>query len=266
MNGWILHISIDPILFRWRQVSIGWHGVAWMAGLFVAFWIFIHESETKGVDSAQLLRLVTWAALAGYAGARLLYIVQHWETFAAQPIQALRLHQGGIKLFGALAGAMLVMAAYAWYKKLPFWVLADALAVGLPAAEAIGRTGCTLNGDVWGIPTHAPWGLVYWHPNASIPSHLLGVPIFPIPIMIQAWNAALLLLILVLKKRSLPRGALFVTLLIGYSLGRFVIGTWQAQDPLLFGLKQTQVSSLGVIGLATLLLVYMKVRLWPTDT
>ena len=237
-----------------------------MAGLFVAFWIFIHESETKGVDSAQLARLIAWATLAGYAGARLLHVVQHWDTFAPQPIQALMLHHGGIKLFGALAGATLVIAAYAWYKKLPFWVLADALAVALPVAEVIGRTGCTLNGDVWGIPTHSPWGLVYWHPDASLPRHLLGVPLFPIPIMIQAWSAALLLLILVLKKRPPPRGALFVTLLIGYSLGRFVIGAWQAQDPLWFGLKQTQVSSLGVVGLGTLLLVYMKVRLWPTGT
>jgi phosphatidylglycerol:prolipoprotein diacylglycerol transferase len=260
MNNWILHISLDPILFQWRQVSIGWHGVAWVVGLCVALWVFIRECDTKGIDSAHLVRLIVCTILGGYAGARLLYVAQHWDTFAAQPIQVLMLHQGGIRLFGALAGIILAVAAYAWHEKLPFWMLADALAVGLPTAEAIGRTGCTLNGDIWGIPTRGPWGVVYWHPNASIPSHLLGVPLFPVPLTIQIWSAGVLLLVLTLRKRSLQHGTLCAASLFAYSLGRLVIGTWQAQSQLLFQLKQTQVSALACISLATVLLLCLRAK------
>jgi len=256
----MIHIRIDPILFQWGEVTVGWHGLWWMVGLFVAYEIFIREGQRKGIDPDHLVQLVLWSTVVGYIGARLLYVLHHWETYAAQPVSILAIHKGGIKLYGGLIGGAIVMAVYARYRKLSFWSLADAMAIGIPAGEIIGRVGCTINGDVWGIPTHRAWSLVYWHPNALIPSHLRGVPVFPVPTMLQIWIAGLLALLLVLRKRLHPSGTLFAIGIILYSLGRFVVNIWQPEETPWFGFKGTQVVSLALIGLGILLLLFLRMQ------
>jgi phosphatidylglycerol:prolipoprotein diacylglycerol transferase len=256
----MIHINIDPILLRWGDVTIGWHGLWWMAGLFIAFQIFIHEGRRRGVDPNHLFNFIVWGTIAGFIGARLLYVLQNWKMYAAQPARILMLYEGGIRLYGALIAGMIVMVGYARWKSLPFWSLADAWALALPVGEIIGRVGCTINGDVWGEPTSAAWGLVYWHPDALIPAYLRGVPTFPIPTMIQIWSAGLLVLLLMLRERLRSPGSLFLICLTVYSLGRFTISTWQPQEQVLLGLKQTQVVSLSVISLGILLLLYLRKR------
>jgi phosphatidylglycerol:prolipoprotein diacylglycerol transferase len=127
-------------------------------------------------------------------------------------------------------------------------------------AEIIGRVGCTINGDVWGEPTNAAWGLVYWHHAALIPAYLRGVPTFPVPTMMQIWGAGLLVLLLMLRERLRSPESLFLICLTVYSLGRFTISTWQPQEPVLLGLKQTQMVSLSVISVGILLLLYFRKR------
>ena len=256
----MVHINIDPILFRWGAITIGWHGLWLMAGLFIAYQVFIHEGQRRGIDPDQLVRLLVWSTIAGFIGARLLHVLQNWETYAAQPARIPMLYEGGIRLYGGLIAGTIVMVVYARSKNLSFWSLADAMAVALPVGEIIARIGCTINGDVWGEATGGSWGLVYWHPNASIPAHLRGVPVFPVPTMIQVWNLGLLILLLVVRKRLHPPGILFSTCMIVYSLGRFIIGICQSQKQVLFGLKQTQLVSLGVISLGILLLLYLRTR------
>lgn len=256
----MVNINIDPILFRWGAVTIGWHGLWLAAGIFVAYQVFIHEGRTRGIDPDHLIELILWATTVGYIGARLLHVLDRWEVYAAQPLRILAIHEGGMKLYGGLIGATITMVVYSRHKNLSFWSLADAMAVGIPAGEIVGRVGCTMNGDVWGVPTNGSWGLVYWHPNASIPAYLRGIPLFPVPTMLQVWNAGLLILLLVLRKRLRLSGSLFVTCVVVYSIGRFIVSIWQPEEPLLFGLKGTQAVALAVTSLGILLLLYLRTQ------
>ena len=42
---------------------------------------------------------------------------------------------------------------------MPLTVVADALAPGLPLAQAVGRLGNWFNNELYGGPTTLPWGL-----------------------------------------------------------------------------------------------------------
>jgi phosphatidylglycerol:prolipoprotein diacylglycerol transferase len=256
----MIHIDIDPILFRWGAIAIGWHGLWLAASVFIAYQAFTLEGRRKGIDHHYLSELILWTAILGYIGARLLHVLDHWQVYAAQPARILAVHKGGLALYGALIGGTIATVGYARWKNLSFWYLADAIAVMIPMGEIVGRVGCTINGDVAGVPIQGSWGLVYWHPNASIPAYLLGVPTFPAPTMLQIWNVGLLALFLVLRKRLHLSGSLFLTCMIAYSLGRFIVSIWQPGEPLLFGLKKTQALSLAIISLGILLLLYLRTQ------
>lgn len=257
---------MDPILFRWRDLAIGWHGLWLAAAVFLAYQVVLHEGRRKGIAPSHLSNLFVWATLAGLVGARLLYVVDHWERYALRPASALAMHRGGLVLYGALAGGAIAAILYARRHDLAFWPLADAIALGIPVGEIVGRVGCTINGDIWGVPTDGSWGLVYRHPGAALPAHLLGVPTFPTPTLLQAWNLGLLVLLLVLRKRSRSvaeaavDGWVFAVCVTVYSVGRGIAGLWQEGEPFLLGLTQMQALSLVFSGVGVALLVYLERR------
>lgn len=252
----MVHINIDPILFRWGPITIGWHGLLIAASLTIAYPVVVLKGRKQGIDHHYFGELFLWVGILGYIGARLLYVIDNQALYASKPMSVLAIHQGGTRIYGALIGGAIATIGYARWRNLSFWNLADAIAWGIPVAVIVGRVGCTINGDTWGSPTDGSWGLVYWHPNASIPGQLLGVSTFPVPTMLQVWNVGLLALLIVVGKRVHRPGFLFLACTIVYALGRFVISIWQPGEALLFGLKQTQVVSLGVISLGISLLLY----------
>lgn len=248
----MIHIRIDPTLLYLGPTTVAWHGIWLATGVLLGSWLFIRESRRKGLERDQLLELLLWVLVTGYVGARLLHVLLYeWDTYSAQPLNILAVHTGGLSVNGALIGGTLAVALYARWKQLPFWHLADAAIVGIAAGEIVGRVGCTIAGDVPGVPTNGTWGLVYWHPDASIPSNLIGVPTFPAPVAIQLWNAGLLVLLLTLRTRLQHPGALFLIGMLCYSAGRFFINIWQIENPLLLGLKPTQLVALVIMCSAT---------------
>jgi phosphatidylglycerol:prolipoprotein diacylglycerol transferase len=130
---------------------------------------------------------------------------------------------------------------YARRANLPGWQVLDAAAPAMLVGQIIGRFGCLANGDAWGAPTDWPWGVVYSHVHAALPSHLIGVPTHPYPAY-EMVALALLLVILPRGSEHSPHpGRLFLLTVLGYSAVRFVL-TFVRQEPiLLMGLQEAQV-------------------------
>jgi phosphatidylglycerol:prolipoprotein diacylglycerol transferase len=149
---------------------------------------------------------------------------------------------------------------FARREQLGFWGLMDVVAIAAPLGFAVGRVGCLIEGDVWGVPTDGTWGLVYWHTGTSIPPELLGVPTFPAPVVLQLWNLGLCALLVALRGRAPYDGFLFSTFLAVYGAGRFIVNAQQAGEVLLLGLKFIQIVGLGFMFLGIVFMVYLSSR------
>jgi phosphatidylglycerol:prolipoprotein diacylglycerol transferase len=257
----MVHIGIDPVLLRLGSFVLSWHGLFLTGGIALGAWVFFLQAHRQGIARSHLTEMILWTVIVGYAGARLLQVFLYdWHTYAAQPLRILAINEGGLAVYGGLIGGALAVAIYAHWRRLPFWRLADAVAVAIPLGLIVGRVGCTIAGDVVGTPTHSAWGLVYTHPGSSVPRYLLDVPTFPAPIVMMLGNAALLALLLTLRQRVQRAGDLFLTFLIVYSAGRFVLSFWQVEPALLLDLHPTQLTALAVAALAASLLLFRLVR------
>jgi phosphatidylglycerol:prolipoprotein diacylglycerol transferase len=260
----MVHISIDPILLQLGPLNLSWHGLFLTAGVVLGCWVFAVEARRQGLARDRLAELILCMVLAGYAGARLLQVLLYdWRTYAVQPQRILAVNEGGLAIYGGLIGGTLAVVACARWRRLPFWRLADAAALAIPAGLIVGRVGCTIAGDACGTPTQGAWGLVYTHPDASVPAYLLGLPTFPAPIVMQIGNAGLLALLLVLRQRGQRASHLFLTFLLLYSAGRFVLSFWQVESAILLGLHPTQVVALVVAAASAVLLLWPRLRRTP---
>ncbi len=188
--------------------------------------------------------------VAGLLGARLFHVLDHWpHEFAANPIRALYVWEGGLAIWGGVAGGLLAAALLARRRGWRLPRLLDAVAPGLVLAQAIGRVACIITGDAVGGPTTGPFGLAYTSPQAMVPQ--LGVYYTPMPVYEIVANLAIFAVVWRLRRRSLPDGALFLVYLALYSLMRFILAFTSAYQIVAFGLTQSQLVAL--VGLAVAL-------------
>jgi phosphatidylglycerol:prolipoprotein diacylglycerol transferase len=254
----MITVPIDPILLSIGHFMIRWYGIIVTIAIFTGVWLGMREARRKGFDENELSNAVLPVILAGILGARLFHVLDHWgHEYAANPIRALYFWEGGLAIWGAVAGGLLAVALssrkYGW--RLP--ALLDAFAPGLVLAQAIGRIACLITGDAMGKPTLGPLGFAYSSPNAMVPE--LGVYYTPMPLYEIIVNLSIFAVLWQLRKRSWPDGRLFLLYLVMYSLERFALGFVSSYQILALGLTQSQWISVIGLAVAGLYLLRLKV-------
>jgi phosphatidylglycerol:prolipoprotein diacylglycerol transferase len=246
-------ISIDPILFSVGYFALRWYSLILLIAMGVGTWFTAHEAERKGIKKEDIYDIAVWIIAGGLAGARTFHVLDHWShEFAANPIRALYIWEGGLAIWGAMAGGLSVGALIAWRRGWFFPKLLDAAAPGLVLAQAIGRIACVITGDAMGKPTGGPFGFAYTNPNAMVPQ--LGVYYTPMPVYELVINLGIFAVLWGLRQRNWPDGKLFLVYLTLYSLERFFLAFTSSYRIIAFGLTQSQIVAVFgfVIGLALL--------------
>ena len=243
MNLLTIVIDLDPNLFKIGPFLITWHGVFAVLGILAAARLGLWLLSKDGVDVSHGADGVAWMVVVGLIGARLLYVWENYKLFAGQVGRIFLLTEGGISQWGGLFGAM--VGAYIWTRRaaISYWKLIDAAGAATMIGLAIGRVGDVINGEHHGTPTNLPWGVEYVNPNT------LGQPGLVVhPEVAYEMVLTLVLLGAVLPfhqrlKARLPDGALGLTYLGLYALGRFFL-SYLRTDPAVFaGLRQAQLAS-----------------------
>lgn len=182
--------------------------------------------------------LVFLLFVTGVIGARLFFVLQHFENYRGSLREVFFIQEGGLVWYGGFLGAAISGILVARWRRWPLFKLCDFFAPILPVAQAIGRVGCFFNGCCYG-KNHFPLQLL----EASI---LLTIALF----------------LLFLSKKNRPDGMLFMNYVVFYSGVRF-LDEFLRGDQERFGLltlpQWTSLVMLGV-GLFFILLLRRKYR------
>jgi phosphatidylglycerol:prolipoprotein diacylglycerol transferase len=169
--------------------------------------------------------------VAGVVGARVFHILEHLDSFAADPWSMIFSRSGlsvfGGLIFGAIAGVIFVRR---WH--LAARPVLDAIAPALMLGYAIGRIGCQVSGDGdWGIaanmalkPEWLPtWGWAQTYTN-NIYGEVIAAPgVYPTPMYETLMGLACFALLWALRKHPFKTGWLFSVYLLLAGLERLLI-------------------------------------------
>lgn len=142
-------------LFSIGSFSISPFGVM-MALAFWAGYRVLSRGLTKtgsGTDEDASAVLLA-AGIGGILGAKIYYAALKGDW-------SLIFDRAGLVWYGGFLGGALAVIFVVWRRKLRMWSVIDAAAPGLALGYAIGRIGCFLVGDDYGIPTDKPWGVAF---------------------------------------------------------------------------------------------------------
>ena len=212
-----------PFLLRFNgNIGLRFYSLAYLTGFYVLF-VGMRWQAARGwslLRGDAIVDYVTWVAIAGVIlGGRLGYcLLYEPHRTLLHPLSFFELWQGGMASHGGILGVILVMIFFARAKKIPFYNLADATAFCVPVTLGLGRCANFLNGELWGRPTSAWWGVIF--PDAPL-VHGLNVPRYPSQLIEALLEGLLLQLILVAVRFSTRReGAVALTFMAGYALLR----------------------------------------------
>lgn len=219
--------AIDPVAVSFGPVRLHWYGLMYVIAFLLAWLLGRYRASRPGSGwkKDQVDDFVTWAMLGVVAGARLGYILFYdLDAYRADPMEILRVWNGGMSFHGGLLGVML--ASFLWSKKQGkrFLDVLDFVAPLVPLGLFCGRIGNFINGELRGRISDVEWAMVF--PGAGeLPRHPT-----------QLYEAGLegLLLFLVLwtySRKPRPLGAVSGLFAVGYSLARITVEFFRMPDP-----------------------------------
>ncbi|HAT1131754.1 prolipoprotein diacylglyceryl transferase [Corynebacterium striatum] len=222
-----------------------------IAGILVAMWMTHRRYVARGGNPDVVWDAAIVIIPAGIIGGRLYHVItDHEKYFCADcnPVDALKVTNGGLGIWGAVALGVFAIWVMFKVKKVPMAPFADAVAPGLILAQAIGRLGNWFNQELYGRPTDVPWALdIFYRVNeageyAPVSGHSTGevmTSVHPTFLYELVWNVLVCLFLLWAQKAwKLGHGRLFALYVAGYTLGRFFVENMRADEAtLVFGLR-----------------------------
>jgi len=236
-------VNIDPIAFTLGDIVVRWYGVMVALAVLTILVLAVVESRRMGISEELLYSVFLWGIVGGLVMSRVVHVVDYLVLHPGESIDFLNF--AGLGLYGGIIGAPLGAFLYTVVRRIPWSSMArigDAVALGAPLAQAIGRVGCFINGCCHGVPTVVPWAVIWQHPDSfcSLP----GEPLHPTQLYFIVWNLVVFAVVFWMRKRPKPDGTSFLVYIMLYSAGDFVIRFWRTNEVFWLGIQQGQLISL----------------------
>ncbi len=241
--------DFDPVIFELGPFAIRWYSLAYIAGLVIG-WRYcrrlairsparftpddlpddateeqIHEHRERRANVFDDFLL--WATLGVILGGRLGFVLFYKPgEYLSQPLEILKIWQGGMSFHGGLLGVLAAVAIFAWRRRIPIVAMADIVSAAAPIGLFLGRIANFVNGELYGRPADVPWAMIFpkdpdglsRHPSQLYQAGLEGLVLF-------------LVLYALVRLGGLERtGLLSGAFLTGYALSRLIMELFRQPD------------------------------------
>ncbi len=160
-------VSVD--LFG-ATFSLRWYALAYIAGLLLG-WVYVVRlvrraelwpGATPPFRPAEAEDLLTHLVVGVIVGGRLGYVLFYNPAhFLANPVEILRVWDGGMAFHGGFLGVCAGIAIFARRGGRPMLSVGDAVACATPIGLLLGRIANFINGELWGRPTTRSFGVLF---------------------------------------------------------------------------------------------------------
>ncbi len=211
------NFSIDPpSYFTVFGRNIYFYGVLIALGFLLAILYCGRRSRDFGIQADDFYDLMLWLIPLSIVGARLYFVLFRLDDYLADPISILKVHEGGLAIYGGVIAGVLCAVFVCRHKKIPLPAMLDLTVLGLLIGQIIGRWGNFMNREAFGAET-----AIFCRMGLTAPD---GTTIYVHPTFLyeSLWNLACFVFLLFFTKRGGRRydGQCALIYFFWYGLGR----------------------------------------------
>jgi phosphatidylglycerol:prolipoprotein diacylglycerol transferase len=241
-------ISFNPIheIFSVGPFHVYSWGLMFVIGFIVASYLILREAEKKKVDQGFILNVLLLILLGAIIGGRLFFIIENLPYFLKNLGEIFAFGKGGETSFGGIFLSILFVWIYTKVSKnknkIKFSQVLDLIAPYVILGLAIGRIGCFLNWDDFGIQSSLPWAVKVADDVSRHPTQIYETIYCLVIVGLLIWFKKIKETGKFTKFRKLLNkdGALFLIFLILYSFFRFFNDFLRLYENYFLGLATSQ--------------------------
>jgi phosphatidylglycerol:prolipoprotein diacylglycerol transferase len=250
-----------PVLFRIGDISVSSFSVMVLIGFLVAYVLGEYEFKRKGLNGNLVDLLLIACVVGGLGGAKILFLYQQVPitNFIADPVRYLA---SGFTSFGGFFGVLILVWLVTQMKRISFLTVTDTMCPLIVLAYAVGRIGCLLVGDDYGIPSELPWAMAF--PEGSPPTI---ERVHPTQIYDTICMVILFAALWSIRKKNFPTGWMTAITFIALGVQRFLVEFLRQTTPSFIpGISQAQIMSVVLVVIGIVILWKGKSRAAGPDT
>ncbi len=262
-----------PILFEIGPLKIGSYGVTLAVAFLAAFLLINREFRKNDCDVELAWDLHFLAIFGGMIGSRLMFIIENFKDFLADP-SSMIFSTTGFSVLGGYVLALALCIIRVRYAGQPFFRMADIYVPGMAVGYAIGRIGCIVAGDgCYGLPCELPWAMSFpkglvstlsaknpmlattfarLFPGRPLPE---DISVHPTPLYESISTFILLAILMLYPKWKIGEGKRFAFFLVWFGISRFLVEFIRLNPFDYFGMSSSQLVSLFFVAIGAFLLI-----------
>ncbi len=218
--------ELNPIAFSLFNFKIYWYSLSYLFGFIFSYCYvkFVLNKDFVNMDFKIFEDFIGWAVLGVIFGGRIGYVIFYNLNFYLEnPIEILKIWQGGMSFHGGLIGLILSIFFFSKSKKVNFLDLLNLVSSCAPIGLFLGRLANFVNRELIGRPTNSDWGVMFFendvlrHPSQIYEAIFEGLIIF-------------LVIFYIIKKKYYRYINISSLFLIMYGIFRFTIEFYREPD------------------------------------
>ena len=240
-------------------------GVFMLLAFLTAGYVLRAELQRVNEDPDKAWDFVFMAVIGGILGAKVYYLLLNFPSLIEDPIRMV-FSRGGLVWYGGFLLATALVIREIRRQGLSVPVMADLIAPALALAYAVGRIGCFLVGDDWGLPTDSFLGVRFPQgaPATTVQNieQMFGitvdpalieeygnvVPVHPTQLYEVGMSTLIFFILWRIREHGHQKGWLFMLWLGCAGVERFLVEFLRAKDDRFFGvLTVAQIISLAIV-------------------
>ena len=157
-------MTVYPLILRLGPIELTGYGLMMMVAFLMAGWAIQLDVRRRKLDEEFAADIVIAGVVGGLVGAKIWYVLLTGEWDAL-------LRRGGFVWYGGFLGATAAILLNGWRRRVPWRFTTEICAAPLALGYALGRVGCFLVNDDYGIPSSLPWAMKF--PDGLPPTTVL---------------------------------------------------------------------------------------------
>ena len=252
---------MDRIAIDLGFIKIYWYSITMFLGVLMGIIVAYIEVKRKKIDTDKFANMAFYAILFGFIGARLYYVLFNLDYYLSDPLEIIKVWNGGLAIHGGIIGAILAIYIYCKKNKLVFMEMLDISAPALLIGQIIGRWGNFFNSEAHGGVVTRSFLESLHLPNFIINGmYINGSYYHPTFLYESLLNLVCFIILMILRKnKKIKIGLITGIYLMWYSVIRFFIESLRTDSLMLGSLRMAQVISI-LLFIIGLLLVIMSRR------
>ena len=218
--------ELNPIAFSLFNFKVYWYSLSYVFGFIFSYYYvkFILNKDFLNINFKIFEDFLGWAVLGVIFGGRIGYVIFYNLNFYLEnPIEILKIWQGGMSFHGGLIGVILSIFLFSKSKKINFFDLLNLVSSCAPIGLFLGRLANFVNRELIGRPTNSNWGVLFFeddvlrHPSQIYEAIFEGLVIF-------------IVIFYIIKRKYYTYINIYSLFLVMYGIFRFTIEFYREPD------------------------------------